>query len=302
MTLFFLVSLFLAIVKGSIVLSFVDLTREIKDHHSLLWQIRIPRVMTACVCGALLALAGILMQLLLQNPLADPYILGVSSGAAFFTLLFMILNLPHLSLAPWIGSALTMLVILILSIKHRWHNHTLLLTGIALTFGFSAGISLLLLISNDIHLHSMLFWLTGDLSSSTFPWFGCVLVFFGYGLCHLIAPGLNILLHGEKEAHNLGLPIRRYQLLLYFIASFFTAEAVSLTGCIGFIGLIVPHLSRRAVGFDHRKLIPASFLIGSSLLMNADTLSRTLIAPEQLPVGILLTLLGVPFFLILILK
>lgn len=298
----FFTSAFFSLAKGSVSLSFTEFVEQAQDSQSIIWQLRVPRTAAAFVCGALLALSGSLMQLLLQNPLADPYVLGVSSGSAFFTLLFMMIGISdtNLGIATWSGSLITILAMFVLAGKHHWQSHTLLLSGIAMAFGFSAGISLLLLMTNDATIHSMLFWLSGDLSNARFPWFGLTLLTFGFLICWALAPGLNILARGEKEALALGLHNRQYQIVLYFLCSLFTAEVVSLAGCIGFIGLIIPHLGRGLAGYDHRILLPVSGLLGSSLLMSADTLARTLIAPQQLPVGILLTLLGVPIFIWLI--
>jgi iron complex transport system permease protein len=266
---------------------------------TILWQLRLPRVLAAFTCGGLLALAGSLMQLLLQNPLADPYVLGISSGAALFTLLLMLLGLSTtwLLAGAWSGSLLTIALILILARKQRYATHSLLLAGIALTCGFSAGISCILLLSPNTTLHSMLFWLTGDFNITHMPWLEFIILIVGTFICCLLAPGLNILGRGEQAARVLGLPSEKYRLVLYLLSSLFTATAVTLAGCIGFIGLIIPHLTRKLIGYDHRFVLPLSMVLGGSLLVLADTLARTVLAPEQLPVGILMALLGVPIFI-----
>lgn len=290
--------------KGSTALTWTDIFVAQTDAQFIFWQIRFPRTVTAFVCGGLLALAGTLMQLLLQNPLADPYALGISGGAAFCTLLLMLFgaSVMTLFLGAWAGSILTILLIFILAKKHSFKPHALLLAGIAIAYGFSAGISCLLLLSNDANLHSMLFWLTGDLNDAVMPYLGISVLSIGFILCMLLAPGLNILLRGEKEAQSLGLASEFYRYTLFLLSSLFTATAVTISGCIGFIGLLIPHVTRRLVGFDHRIILPLSILLGGSLLTLADTFARSLFSPQQIPVGILTAALGVPIYIWLLQK
>lgn len=298
-------SLLMSLSKGSTSIPIYQLLFGKNDQFSMIFmQIRLPRTLTAFVSGALLALAGSLMQLLLQNPLADPYVLGVSGGAALFTLLAITLGINEIGIisSAWLGSLLTILLIFLLARKHRWQTHTLLLSGIALSCGFSAGISFLLLISPDANLHTMLFWLTGDLNGARFPWLGIIILSIGFLICLILAPGLNLLGRGEKEARALGLASKQYKIALYLLSSLFTATAVTLAGCIGFIGLIVPHLTRLLIGYDHRRVLPLSMLLGGSLLTLADTFARSLFAPIQIPVGILLAMIGVPVFVWLLQK
>lgn len=296
---FAICSIIFSLLKGSIpflpaqILSF--------SHHELgtiIWQLRLPRTLTAFCAGSLLALAGTLMQLLLQNPLADPYVLGISGGAAFCSLLALMLGASSAWLfgTSWAGSLLVMLCIALISRRH-WQPHTLLLSGIAVSCAFSSLISFLLLIAPDKNLHSMLFWLSGDLNDAQMPWLAAIILSVGLPLCQALAPGLNIYGRGEQEAQALGLPCRTYRLLLYCLTSLFTATAVSIAGCIGFIGLVIPHISRKFGGYDHRIILPVSTLLGGSLLTLADTCARTLLAPVQLPVGIVTALLGIPVFI-----
>ncbi len=265
----------------------------------IIFKLRLPRMLTAFVSGGLLALAGSLMQVLLQNPLADPYVLGVSSGAAFFTLLLMLLGASDLALlgGAWAGSLLTIALILLLARKHRWHSHSLLLSGVAIACGLLACNSFLLLLSPATNLHSMLFWLAGDLNGSHVPWYGLVVLIIGMLICYLLAPGLNLLARGEAPARALGLASDKYRIILYLLSSLFAATAVTLAGCIGFIGLIIPHLTRLLIGFDHRIMLPISMLLGGTLLTLADTFARSILAPQQLPVGMLLAFIGVPIFI-----
>ncbi|MBV9575423.1 MAG: iron ABC transporter permease, partial [Gammaproteobacteria bacterium] len=187
-----------------------------EQSHLIIFKVRLPRTFTAFTSGGLLALAGTLMQLLIQNPLADPYVLGISGGAACATLLLMLLGISNdwLIVGAYLGSLLTVAFILFLAKKHRWQTHPLLLSGIALACGFSALISFMLLISPETTLHSMLFWLTGDLNAAYFPWLGLSILSFGLIVCLALARGLNILSRGDKEAQALGLAYQKYRLIL----------------------------------------------------------------------------------------
>lgn len=295
-----ILSIALSLFKGSTSIAWVQLfSHGYSPSDMIFFELRLPRTVTAFVSGGLLALAGSLIQLLLQNPLADPYVLGISSGAAFGTLLMILLGASSAAIltGAWAGSLTSMLLLLSLAARHRFSSHGLLLTGIAIAGALSAGISLILLLSPDTRLHSMLFWLTGDLSGASFSLPGLGILTAGLALSWLIAPSLNLLARGDLQASALGLSVTRYRFLLYLLSSLLTATAVTLAGCIGFIGLIVPHLTRRLIGFDHRYMLPASVMLGGGLLTFADTLARSLFSPEQIPVGIVMTLIGVPVFI-----
>ena len=269
----------------------------------LLWRLRIPRALAAWAVGAMLAMSGCLMQVLLRNPLADPYILGVSGGAAFAALLGMTLGvsavlLPGLALLGALASIL--LVFSLARGSGPWSGTRLLLTGVVLAAGWGALISLVLATGADNSLRGMLYWLMGDLSYATLPaW-----AFIGLALVFAVVLGmsrsLNVLAMGESTARLLGESTHRLLWLVYLLASVLTAMAVSIAGSIGFVGLIVPHLVRLVVGSDHRVLLPASTLFGGAFLVLSDTLARTVIAPRQLPVGVITALLGVPLFLMLL--
>lgn len=298
-------SIFLSLSKGSTSLSLYQLLFSENGHFSTIFlKLRLPRTLSAFVSGGLLALAGSLMQVLLQNPLADPYVLGISGGAAFFTLLMMLfgINAYWLLGGAWLGSLLTIMLIFLLAKKHAWRTHTLLLSGVALACGFSAAISFLLLITPDANWHNLFFWLSGDLNGTRFPWLELGILSIGLIICLYLAPGLNILGRDEKAAIALGLPSKKYRIMLYLLSSLFTAAAVTLAGCVGFIGLIIPHITRLLFGYDHRLVLPLSLLMGGSLLTLADTLARCLFAPQQIPVGIFMAMLGVPLFVWLLQK
>src|SRR3990167_5083601 len=262
------VSILLSLLKGSTSLSLHQLLyNDYGQFNTIFLQIRLPRTVTAFTSGGLLALSGALMQLLLQNPLADPYVLGISSGAAFFTLLLMLAGAsPNLLLAgAWAGSVLTAALIVMLARRHQWQTQTLLLTGIAIGGAFGAGISLILTLSPDTSLHSMLFWLTGDLNDARLSVSSIFILAVGIVICWLAAPALNILGRGEREAQALGLAVTPFRIFLFLFSSFFAATAVTQAGCIGFVGLIVPHYARRLTGYDHRIMLPASVLMGGMI-------------------------------------
>jgi iron complex transport system permease protein len=265
--------------------------------------LRLPRALAGLACGGLLALAGALMQVLLKNPLADPYVLGVSGGASVGALTAMLFGLPLLALhAGAFGGALAAML-LVFGLAHgegSWTQTRLLLTGVIVAAGCGAMVALLLSIAPESQLRGMLFWLMGDLSQVDSAWSALLVLVLGLA-CELpFSRDLGLLARGELSARVLGVPTERLRLMIYALASLLTAVAVNLAGSIGFIGLIVPHLVRLAAGNDLRLLLPAAVLAGGTLLVVADTLARVVAAPQQLPVGVLTALLGVPVFLYLL--
>lgn len=263
-------------------------------------ELRLPRTLSAFSIGGVLALAGALMQVLLRNPLGDPYVLGVSGGAASAVLLAMLFGLPLLALAPvaFLGALASMLLVFAIGYRAQQHDTTrLLLSGVVLAAGWSALISLILALSPAAQLPGMLFWLMGDLSDALSPLVPGSVLIIGLILAMHLAPQLNLAAYGLAQAAVLGVNPQRLRLWLFVLSSLLTAAAVSQAGAIGFIGLVIPHLVRLAGGSDHRVLLPVSALLGGSLLCVADLIARTLIAPVQLPVGILTALLGIPIFL-----
>jgi len=268
-------------------------------------ELRLPRVLAAFAVGGLLALAGVLMQVLLRNPLADPYVLGTSGGAAVAALGLMLLGLSGwvINLGAFAGALGAVLLVFALAGPGRRGDPTrLLLTGIILAAGWGALIAFLLTLSPPGRVQGMLFWLMGDLAQAWQPgpalWLLLLLTVAGL----LLARPIDLMVRGDRSAAALGVPVARLRPLLYLIASAATATAVGLAGSIGFIGLIVPHLLRLAGARGHRLLLPASVLGGGSLLVLADAAARSLMAPMQLPVGILTALIGVPLFLFLLLR
>lgn len=269
---------------------------------ALVVELRLPRALTAFAVGGLLAVAGVLMQVLLRNPLAEPYILGSSGGAAVAALLAMIAGLGGfgVDIAAFGGAmAATLLVFSIAHGTGSWTPARLLLTGVVLAAGFSAATTLLLALSPEQNLRGMLFWLMGDLSFAFEPVRCLVLLAVVLAGATLGARHLNVLARGELQAAIVGLPVSSFRYLIFAAASLATALSVTTVGVIGFIGLVVPHLVRLVGGSDHRIVLPASALAGGALLVVADTLARTIMAPRQLPVGALTAAIGVPLFLVL---
>lgn len=266
-------------------------------------ELRLPRAIAALVTGGLLALAGALMQVLLRNPLADPYILGVSGGASAFVLAGLLFGISWLptELLAFTGALVSMAIVFLLGRgPGPWSSLRMLLTGVVIAAGWGAIITLMLALGPDRSLRGMLYWLMGDLSyASLSSWWLLVLAAL---TVFLAARGrsLNILTTGETQAQLLGETTHRRYLELYLIASLLTALAVSIAGTIGFVGLIVPHLLRLIIGADHRILLPASALFGGIFLLLADTLARTILSPRQLPVGVLTAIIGVVLFLLLL--
>lgn len=266
-------------------------------------ELRLPRALAAFAVGGLLALAGALMQVLLRNPLADPYVLGVSGGAAAGTLLAMLAGLGSLGTGAGGLAGAIFSILLVFGLAHgrgAWTPSRLLLTGVVVAAGWGAFISLALALSPEQNLRGMLFWLMGDLSWADNPWPGLLVLGLALPATLALARGLNVLSRGELVAQALGEDARRLRFAVYGIGSATTAAAVWLAGAVGFVGLVVPHLFRLLAGSDHRLLLPGAVLLGGSLLTVADTLARTVLAPRQLPVGVITALIGVPLFLFLL--
>ena len=297
----------IAIASGSADIGFLDAMRALRgaapDHvQSLVTDLRLPRALTAFAVGGLLAVAGVLMQVLLRNPLAEPYILGSSGGAAVAALTAMSIGLGSFAIdASAFGGAMaaTLLVFAIAQGTGSWTPTRLLLTGVVLAAGFSAATTLILALSPDQNLRGMLFWLMGDLSFAFEATRPLALLALLVVAGTLAARHLNVLARGELQAAIVGLPVRQFRYLIFAAAALATALSVTTVGVIGFIGLVVPHLVRLVAGSDHRVVLPASALGGGALLVIADTLARTIMAPRQLPVGALTAAIGVPLFLIL---
>jgi iron complex transport system permease protein len=276
-------------------------------------RIRWVRVVMACAIGALLSLSGALLQLLLRNPLADPYTLGISGGAAVGALLisfFLPIGIVAVGMqfGAMLGAVASILLLFLMARRRLFAAPTmveapgigLILTGVMIASGFGAIISLLLALSPDAELRGALFWLMGDLDVDSVSGLVWLVLLLAGGWSLWRAPQLNLLAHGEATAHLLGVSVPRLRLQVLLLASIATAAAVSVAGAIGFIGLVVPHVCRLVLGNDQRRLLPASMLLGAAALVLADLVARTIVAPIQLPVGVVTALIGVPVFLFIL--
>jgi iron complex transport system permease protein len=276
-------------------------------------EIRLPRILLAIVVGACLSVAGTSFQALLRNPLADPYVLGVSSGAALGAVLALIVE-PHLALPVWLlvlltpfgaalGAAATVAAVYLLGRRQGQVDTATLLLGGIITGSFLSAIIMFLLTTAGRDLHGMQFWLMGDLSTplpQSLRWILGVGFFAAAGAIYTTASDLNLLLAGEKEAMHLGVDVNRVRLVVYIAASILTGLAVSVSGAIGYVGLLVPHVMRLLFGSDHRTLLPTAAFGGAIALVLADTLARTVVAPSELPVGAMTALAGAPLFIYLL--
>jgi len=276
-----------------------DGTMEARVIHEL----RMPRVIAGFLVGGMLAQAGALMQVLLRNPLAEPYVLGVSGGASVFALCAMLAGLTGawINIGAFAGALLSIgMVFGLAHLGGSWNPMRVLLTGVVIAAGWSALISFILAVSPAVSIQGMLFWLMGDLSFARYNGLTIGVLLLSLMASMTIARSLNLMSYGDMQAAVLGVSIRHLRTLIYFIASLLTATAVMQAGGVGFIGLIVPHLVRLLFGSDHRLVLPISVLLGGSILVIADGLARTIIAPQQLPVGVLTAMIGVPLFLLLL--
>ncbi len=274
--------------------------------------IRLPRVLLALVIGGSLALAGCVMQGLFRNPLADPGLLGISSGAACAVALWVVLpiSLPALlmlyapMLAAFLGALAATVVIFLLSQQRESSLSRLLLVGIAINALCGAAVGVLSWVSNDAQLRQLSLWGMGSLGQAQWSTLLAVtsLMIPTVLVIWRLATALNLLQLGEEEAHYLGVDVRLVQRVLLLCSALLVAAAVAVSGVIGFIGLVVPHLMRMWLGSDHRAVIPGSVLTGAFLLLIADTAARTLVAPAEMPVGLLTSILGAPWFLWLIFR
>ena len=301
-------SILLSLLSGSVELNLLQLTSELfrpQDQliHQVLWEIRIPRTLAAFTTGGLLALSGVIMQVLLRNPLADPYILGISGGSAVGALSAILLGLSGfwLNNAAFVGALFSVFLVFGIANKFgRWSVTRILLTGVIVSAGWGAVINILLTTSSNNNVQSMLFWLMGDLSQSVIGLTHGLLLLIGLLGGLYVSRSLNVLARGELVAMSLGVNIDALRLFLYFTASEFTDTAVTVAGSVGFVGLVIPHMLRLLGARDHRILLPCSILLGGSFLVIADSIARTVIAPQQLPVGVITAIIGVPSFIIIL--
>lgn len=272
---------------------------------SIVWQLRAPRVLLGALVGAGLALVGTALQAVTRNPLADPHLLGVSSGAAFGAVLVVLYlgefaGMLSLPLAAFVGAMASMLLVLAIASRGgRLHSERLLLAGVAVSFVMMAASNLLLYLGNPHAASSVLFWMLGGLGLARWELLWLPALCLALALAVLLGLGraLNALMAGEQSAVSLGLEPRRVRLVVFVVASLLTGVLVSLSGAIGFVGLMLPHVARFLVGAEHRRLLPVAALLGALFLVWVDVAARTWLAPQDLPIGIVTAAIGGVFFL-----
>jgi iron complex transport system permease protein len=275
-------------------------------------RVRVPRIILAALVGAALASAGVIFQALLRNPLADPYILGISSGAGLGVILALITGVgwtlwgrSPIAVFAFVGALGTVwLVWGIGRITGEHHVTGLLLAGVVVNAFLSAMIMFLTSVAKSQQLYATIFWLMGNMTEEDFLvlWVGGGCIVAGIVGLFFLCPQLNIISVGYHDARSVGVAVERIELAAFALSAFITAVAVSLSGLVGFVGLIIPHAVRLVFGPDHRQLLPLSALAGAMFLVGADTVARMVVAPAQLPVGVITALLGGPFFLVLLVK
>lgn len=299
----------ISIMLGSVKISLPEILTALAGegagtHGQILMNIRLPRTFVAALVGIDLALSGAILQAIMKNPLADPHIIGISSGAGLMGIIVMLLFPEHSALitpAAFLGAMGAAMLIYILAWKNGIQPIRIILAGVAVSAFLGAGISALMILYSD-RVHSALMWMVGGLSARSWPHVAILWPYTLVGgiLALLSARQLNILQLGDEMAKSLGLRVDLTRLLLTAVAALLAASAVSVVGLLGFVGLIVPHMARLIVGSDHRVLLPASAILGAAVLMYSDTVARVAFAPVELPVGILMAALGAPFFLFLL--
>ena len=294
------------------VLAQVGGQEAINPDYEIFVQVRLPRIILACIVGAALACSGVVFQALLRNPLADPYILGISSGAGLGTIIAVISGFSWtlwgrspIAVFAFAGAMGTVwLVWLIGRVTGKSHVTGLLLAGVVVNAFFSAVIMFLTSIAKSQQMQTTIFWLMGNMTEEDFLvlWLGAGCVAAGMFALFYISPQLNAISFGEDDARSMGVNTARTRTIAFAVAALITAVAVSLSGLIGFVGLVVPHAVRLVFGPDHRQLLPLSGIVGAIFLVAADTLARIVVAPAQLPVGVVTAIVGGPFFLVLLVK
>ena len=275
---------------------------------SIVWQLRAPRVLLGALVGAGLALVGTALQAVTRNPLADPHLLGVSSGAAFGAVLVVLYlgefaGMLSLPLAAFVGAMASMLLVLAIASRGgRLHSERLLLAGVAVSFVMMAASNLLLYLGNPHAASSVLFWMLGGLGLARWEllWLPALCLLLALVVLLGLGRALNALMAGEQSAVSLGLEPRRVRLLVFVVASLLTGVLVSLSGAIGFVGLMLPHVARFLVGAEHRRVLPVAALLGALFLVWVDVAARTWLAPQDLPIGIVTAAIGGAFFVALL--
>lgn len=311
---FFFAAIFgiiLSVMKGSVEIPFNEIISALignnsTSHEQILNNIRLPRTIVAALVGINLSLSGAILQAVMKNPLADPHIIGISSGAGLAGIAVMLL-FPEKNYAitpvAFIGAMSAALLIYILAWKNGIRPVRIILAGVAVSAFLGAGISSLMILHSD-KVHGALMWMVGGLSARSWPHVEIILPYtiFGAILAFIGAKYLNVLALGDETAKSLGLRVELVRIIFTALAALLAASAVSVAGLLGFVGLIVPHAARLIIGSDHNFLLPGSALLGIATLTLSDTFARTIFSPAELPVGIVMAAAGAPFFLFLLRK
>lgn len=295
-------------ILGQHLFGMVPETAPSAGQDSIVWQLRAPRVLLGALVGAGLALVGTALQAVTRNPLADPHLLGVSSGAAFGAVIVVLYlgefaGLLSLPLAAFVGALASMLLVLAIASRGgRLESDRLLLAGVAVSFVMMAASNLLLYLGNPHAASSVLFWMLGGLGLARWEllWLPALCLALAMTLLLGLGRALNALMAGEQSAVSLGLEPRRVRLLVFVVASLLTGVLVSLSGAIGFVGLMLPHVARFLVGAEHRRVLPVAALLGALFLVWVDVAARTWLAPQDLPIGIVTAAIGGVFFVALL--
>ncbi|SIR55923.1 FecCD family ABC transporter permease [Halanaerobium kushneri] len=315
--LFSVILIFLALFIGSTPIEPADILDYIFNNSEniststaiIIGEIRLPRIILAFIVGAGLAVAGAVFQAIIRNPMVDPYIIGISAGAGtgvmlalFLGIEIVVFNLNSLPVFAFLGAVLTVFIVYQLAkVGNKLPVLTFLLAGVAVSFILNSMMSFLMVLRTE-NLQQLVYWLMGSLAGSAWKDVRMILPYFLAALAVILfyLKDLNILLLGEESAVHLGLNVEKTKVILLGAASLLTASVVAVSGSIGFIGLVVPHMARIIIGPDHRRLIPLTALIGASFLLLADTAARTIMAPMELPVGIITAFAGGPYFIYLL--
>ena len=296
--------------SGTGIGSIADIVRNFSNpdslYHTIIWKIRFPRVVIAAMVGAALSLGGLVFQALLRNPLAEPYILGISGGSAIGAIIGILLNLsrfPGVSIFAFLGGMGTLLLVLVISTgKTLLKKEALLLSGVMVNAFCSAVIMFLISLTQDARIHNIMFWLMGDLSSGgkkeallmAMMLIPCFAVIFWF------SNSMNLLLMGKEMAHSMGVNVTLVTVSLLMISSFMVSVTVCYCGLVAFVGLVIPHLLRLLFGADHRVLVPACIFGGGAYLVLCDLLARTLPHQGEMPAGVITALVGAPVFIFLL--
>jgi iron complex transport system permease protein len=319
MLLIFLGVCIVSLSLGSVHIGFIEVLRSLVNSFTgesslsyqeelIIFSVRLPRIIFAGVVGASLSLGGVVFQAILRNPLADPYILGISGGSALGAIIGIVIGAGSfylgIPLLAFVGALATVFLVFAVagSVRGPLSDNSLLLSGVVVNAFFSAAILFFLSIVNSMELHSITFWLMGDLSGASAKEIcvAAVCLLAGFVLLYAHARKLNLIVQGEDTAQQLGVHVEKTKQGLLIITSLLTAVAVSLAGIIGFVGIMVPHFIRLVFGSDHRLLLPVAALFGASFLIVADTIARIVLAPAELPVGVITALCGAPYFIFLL--